>query len=98
MKDMIDEFFVFWSDHLIIGLILAFITIVFVTNIFMMPFIIKFIYEKQEEIVDIIQEMKATMKMIGYQEWYKLYREDKDFEQKIDEALLERKNNSSNTN
>lgn len=98
MKDMIDKFFVFYSDHIIMGSILVFITIVFVTNIFMMPFIIKSIYEKQEEIVDIIQEMKATMKMIGYQEWYKLYMEDKDFEQKIDEALLERKNNSSNTN
>ena len=98
MKDMIDKFFVFYSDHIIISSILVFITIVFVTNIFMMPFIIKYIYEKQKEIVDIIQELKETMKMIGYQEWYKLYREDKDFEQKIDKALLERKNNSSNTN
>lgn len=98
MKDMIDKFFVFYSDHIIMGSILVFITIVFVTNIIMMPFIIKSIYEKQKEIVDIIQEMKATMKMIGCQEWYKLYREDKDFGQKIDEALLERKNNSSNTN
>ena len=95
---MIDKFFVFYSDHIIISSILVFITIVFVTNIIMMPFIIKFIYEKQKEIVDIIHEMQATMKMIGYQEWYKLYREDKDFEQKIDEVLLERKNNSSNTN